>query len=548
MKSKKIELKLLLLVSFIIFFSGGFIYSFFNSPKTLNNISRLDELNYKLKDSTYKDWEIIWGDNTLKEAGEALAIDSLGNVYITGNSLDLNMDVLLVSFDRDGNYRWNTTWGNLGVDWGSAIAIDSSDNIFVAGQHYNTTDNNAIILKFNSLGEYQWNMTWGEIGLDAAYGMVIDSEDNIYITGYTHSRTISGNSDIFLAKYNSTGLEWETVLPGTINNDYGRDLALDSLDNIYLVGNNASVSASDGDVVIAKYNSDGDQLWNATWNKWQDQQGYDIEIDSKNNVYVTGYNRTLTNYDILLLKVNSSNGDIVLDSSWDAGLNKIDIGWELDIDSEDFIYITGESQMSSNFYNVTLLKFDSTLDLKWYINWGGSYHDLGRGIVIDDTKDNIYITGIENSTTLSGDDIFLLRFIEYPPDDFILDSTAGTPEADGIFTLSWTPSDKANNYSVYEFSSYINSINGSLTSLANKTTNLSLPLTGYSDGAYFFIVVAHNVVGDTLSNCIEVIVEISSEPEGGDKIIPGYNICAILIFFILISGVLVKTMRRTYKY
>jgi len=548
MKSKKIELKLLLLVSFIIFFSGGLIYSFFNSPKTLNNISRLDELNYKLKDSTYKDWEIIWGDNTLKEAGEALAIDSLGNVYITGNSLDLNMDVLLVSFDRDGNYRWNTTWGNLGVDWGSAIAIDSSDNIFVAGQHYNTTDNNAIILKFNSLGEYQWNMTWGEIGLDAAYGMVIDSEDNIYITGYTHSRTISGNSDIFLAKYNSTGLEWETVLPGTINNDYGRDLALDSLDNIYLVGNNASVSASDGDVVIAKYNSDGDQLWNATWNKWQDQQGYDIEIDSKNNVYVTGYNRTLTNYDILLLKVNSSNGDIVLDSSWDAGLNKIDIGWELDIDSEDFIYITGESQMSSNFYNVTLLKFDSTLDLKWYINWGGSYHDLGRGIVIDDTKDNIYITGIENSTTLSGDDIFLLRFIEYPPDDFILDSTAGTPEADGIFTLSWTPSDKANNYSVYEFSSYINSINGSLTSLANKTTNLSLPLTGYSDGAYFFIVVAHNVVGDTLSNCIEVIVEISSEPEGGDKIIPGYNICAILIFFILISGVLVKTMRRTYKY
>ena len=279
MKSKKIELKLLLLVSFIIFFSGGFIYSFFNSPKTLNNISRLDELNYKLKDSTYKDWEIIWGDNTLKEAGEALAIDSLGNVYITGNSLDLNMDVLLVSFDRDGNYRWNTTWGNLGVNWGSAIAIDSSDNIFVAGQHYNTTDNNAIILKFNSLGEYQWNMTWGEIGLDAAYGMVIDSEDNIYITGYTHSRTISGNSDIFLAKYNSTGLEWETVLPGTINNDYGRDLALDSLDNIYLVGNNASVSASDGDVVIAKYNSDGDQLWNATWNKWQDQQGYDSKKD-----------------------------------------------------------------------------------------------------------------------------------------------------------------------------------------------------------------------------------------------------------------------------
>ena len=43
--------------------------------------------------------------------------------------------------------------------------------------------------------------------------------------------------------------------------------------------------------------------------------------------------------------------------------------------------------------------------------------------------------------------------------------------------------------------------------IANEITDLSLQLSGYGIGTYYFIVVALNVHGETLSNCISIDVE-----------------------------------------
>ena len=99
-----------------------------------------------------------------------------------------------------------------------------------------------------------------------------------------------------------------------------------------------------------------------------------------------------------------------------------------------------------------------------------------------------------------------------PPGDFVLSSDAGDPDIDGSFDLTWSSSSGAINYTVYRFSKFITHINGSLTNLVDETGVLTLPLTGYTDGSYYFLVVAHNNDGDTLSNCIEVIVAISILP------------------------------------
>ena len=94
------------------------------------------------------------------------------------------------------------------------------------------------------------------------------------------------------------------------------------------------------------------------------------------------------------------------------------------------------------------------------------------------------------------------------PEPFTLSSDAEDPDDDGTFTLSWTESIGVENYSVYEHSSFITEITEDLILLANDIVDLSFPLEGYSDGTYYFIVVAHNENGDTLSNCIQVDVDI----------------------------------------
>ncbi|MFX0148929.1 MAG: Ser-Thr-rich GPI-anchored membrane family protein, partial [Candidatus Hodarchaeota archaeon] len=90
------------------------------------------------------------------------------------------------------------------------------------------------------------------------------------------------------------------------------------------------------------------------------------------------------------------------------------------------------------------------------------------------------------------------------PGTFFLNSDAGIPDNDGIFNLMWTTSNGAINYNVYQHSNYITVINESLTLLAEGVTDLNLSLSGYSDGTYYFIAVAHNQYGDTLSNCYQV--------------------------------------------
>ena len=129
------------------------------------------------------------------------------------------------------------------------------------------------------------------------------------------------------------------------------------------------------------------------------------------------------------------------------------------------------------------------------------------------------------------------------PSDFLLESDAETPDNDGSFTLIWG-APGAVNYTVYEYSSYITVINSSLgLPLASEITDLYLPITGYSNGTYYFIVVAHNANGDTLSNCLIVIVGIPPE-EPSDGVIPGYPIYLLLTFFTVMTAILIMKKRE----
>jgi len=130
-----------------------------------------------------------------------------------------------------------------------------------------------------------------------------------------------------------------------------------------------------------------------------------------------------------------------------------------------------------------------------------------------------------------------------PSEDFVLSSNAGDPDADGNFTLNWTSSSRANNYSVYLYSSYITEINGSLTILIDETGDLTLPLTGYTNGTYYFIVVAHNDYGDTLSNCIYITVAIPP-PEPTIPEIPGYELFYVIMVISIISTIIIVKNRK----
>ena len=172
--------------------------------------------------------------------------DSLGNIYCAGytqSSLAAanggQSDIVLLKFSANGDLlggRQFELWlpvgsDPAGKDRASAISIDSSDNIYIAGYtdgslaEANAGNYDAVLLKTNINGDIQWIKQFGTVtvinsgvntGNDQVTAMRIDSSDNIYIGGTTTGsfiETHAGDKDSFAIKLNPQGeILWSTQL------------------------------------------------------------------------------------------------------------------------------------------------------------------------------------------------------------------------------------------------------------------------------------------------------------------------------------------------
>ena len=96
------------------------------------------------------------------------------------------------------------------------------------------------------------------------------------------------------------------------------------------------------------------------------------------------------------------------------------------------------------------------------------------------------------------------------PGEFNLTSDAGTPDSDGAFTLNWTVSENAGNYSIFVYNRTITEVNNTLTLLAKDLTTFVYSISGLQNGTtYYYIVEASNDYGSVISNCINITVVLS---------------------------------------
>jgi len=111
-----------------------------------------------------------------------------------------------------------------------------------------------------------WTKQLGTSDHDYGRGVTTDSSGNIYVTGWTQGgldgNTHSGSYDIFLVKYNSSGTKQWTKQLGTSSGDYGNDVTTDSSGNIYVTGStwgglDGNTNSGSYDIFIVKYNSSG---------------------------------------------------------------------------------------------------------------------------------------------------------------------------------------------------------------------------------------------------------------------------------------------------
>ena len=207
-------------------------------------------------------------------------------------------------------------------------------------------------------------------------------------TGTFVAGTIFYNSqyDFFLKKLNSSGsLIWNRTFDYS-NLDLARALDLDSNNNIIITGdcNNSHIS-----ICTVKYDNDGNLLWNQTLNLGDDTYVLGIETDSSDNIYLSGYyyNSTSGSYDSLLVKYNSA-GNLEYSTLYDGGGDER--AGDVVVASDGTIYMAvTEGLGSSQDMCLYLMNEFGFLMHKHCFDSGDA--DIADSIVVD--GDAVYVSG-----------------------------------------------------------------------------------------------------------------------------------------------------------
>ncbi len=191
---------------------------------------------------------------------------------------------------------------------------------------------------------------------------------------------------------NNVTFEWERSWGG-IGQDIAIDIEIDSANNIYVTGGYNMASMSGASAFLLKYNSSGGLEWSRTWQVTGLTFPYSIAFDSLNNIYLTGftYIPMFTSPHIILLKYTSGG---VLGWAREIVVGDMSTASGIAIDSSNNIYLSGGATFGSNT-DVLLVKCDSSGIVQWNKTWDGGAGETAYKIVLD-SSNNIYLSADTN--------------------------------------------------------------------------------------------------------------------------------------------------------
>lgn len=219
--------------------------------------------------------------------------------------------------------------------------------------------------------EKSWVKTYNASGdyRDCSYGIVVDRAGYIYVTGQGYGK--GTQCDFTTIKYAPNGEVVWMKFYNSPENGYDKPyaIAVDDSGYVYVTGYGWGGDATFEDIVTIKYAPNGNEVWTRIYDGPANDFdcGYDIKVDNNYNVYVTGesYGGEETFEDIVTIKYDQ-NGNEVWVERYDGPDHDYDYPTKLVVDGDFNVYVTGLSYSLDTDEDFVTLKYSQVDELRKY--------------------------------------------------------------------------------------------------------------------------------------------------------------------------------------
>lgn len=396
----------------------------------------------ELNASAKQEWQQQFGSGVYDTAN-ALAVDLEGHVYATGTTLSQygKADAWVGKFNSDASQQWirqlqTDTW-----DSAKGIVTDSAGYVYLTGytcgnivdqeaeetqETQQAQESDAWVMKLDAQGNEIWKKQFGSSDHDVSNAVAVDGQGNIYLAGYTlggfGSIAKTSQASAWLAKLDAQGETiWIREL-GIWGWTEATDVALGSDGVVYLTGSTNSNLLAQSDAWVAKYDTEGNQIWVRHLCRDGESASNAIAVDRQDNIYLAGYIKESAGElisgwaDVCVVKYDSNGSQQWFKSL--GGVSEVDdAAHDIAVDSQGNVYVIGHTESTlgaTNYGNndAWAAKFNPDGDLQWTKQIGTAANDYGFAIAVSPEQD-VYLAGKTAgnlaSTNRGNYDIWLAR-------------------------------------------------------------------------------------------------------------------------------------------
>jgi len=205
-----------------------------------------------------------------------------GIIGIQGDSIFHDLTAKIMKINNIGdtlwtrNFQYSDIYPSLGfrVTWLSKICLNSSNDIFGAGDIYKNESTNGWLVKIDENGNIIWSKDFGGIEGESFSDIQLTNDNCLILTGNQFIRDVeAGGAWLYKVSNDGDSIWSKTIHSGVYDcHDYGKSIQ-QTFDGGYIIGVKTNQSGMyEDDWWIIKTDAHGDTLWTKLYGSdWDDQ-------------------------------------------------------------------------------------------------------------------------------------------------------------------------------------------------------------------------------------------------------------------------------------